>query len=66
MPYSNNQQIISSARDGQIRLTQLASGGTGAPIRYSSSSNTRLLGEHEDAAHKLTFIPQTQGGFKVK
>lgn len=33
---------------------------TGVPVRHSAQSPTRLLGKHEDSAHKLAFIPQTQ------
>lgn len=49
MPYSNDQIIVSCARDGHIRLGEVSPSGLTCP--------TRRLGSHRGPAHKLATLP---------
>lgn len=60
LPNSSNMKIVTTGRDGEVRLAQLDETGQAVPFSSSSSSPTRLLAKHDQAAHKLNFIPQTE------
>lgn len=46
MPYTDDQVIVTAARDGQIRLMVLTSTG--------EMLHTKRLGHHTDSAHKVS------------
>lgn len=48
MPYSDDQSIVTSAADGQVRHAQILEGGR---------VETSLLGRHQSRAHKLAVEP---------
>ena len=58
LPYSSDREIVTTSRDGDVRLTTLDN--CGLPVRFDETSPTRLLAKHTASAHKLCFIPPTQ------
>jgi len=58
LPHSSDRTIVTTSRDGEVRLTILDN--CGAPIPFDETNPTRVLAKHDASAHKLCFIPQTQ------
>ena len=50
MPFSNDLKLVTSAHDGMVRLNELYPDGR-------SVRKVRILAKHQDACHKLTFVP---------
>lgn len=57
MPNQNNRKIVSCARDGAVRLTELDNAG--CPVRLSAEEPTKVLVKHQLSAHKLSFVHGT-------
>jgi hypothetical protein len=57
MPHQNNRKIVSCARDGAVRLTELDNAG--CPVRLSAEEPTKVLVKHQLSAHKLSFVHGT-------
>ena len=49
MPFTNDGAVVSCARDGQVRLADIASDG-------SARHGTRKLAAHKGSAHKLSVL----------
>jgi len=57
MPHSNDSQIVTCARDGQVRLAELSVTG--------SCRETRKICEHADSCHKVGWLVETQSIYIV-
>ncbi|EDV25690.1 uncharacterized protein TRIADDRAFT_23787 [Trichoplax adhaerens] len=51
LPLSSGINIVSCARDGQVRLSQISNSGSGQP--------SRKIANHRGAAHKLAIAPNS-------